>query len=58
MTGKFIQALSTDRDDPTAAEMRMTAYFRVQSSNTDARWFYKPVLLSNTLSVGLLSDLC
>jgi len=49
MTGIFIQALSIGRDDLTAAEMRMTRYFRVRSSKTDAGWFYKTVLLNNTL---------
>lgn len=51
MTGKFIEALSIDRDDLTAAEMRMTRYFRVHSNKTDAGWFYTTVLLNNTLTV-------
>jgi len=51
MKGMFIQALSIDRDDLTATEMRMTRYFRVQSSKTDAGWFYKTVLLNNTLNL-------
>jgi hypothetical protein len=56
MTGKFIEALSIDMDDLTAAEMRMTRYFRVQSNKTDAGWFYKTVLLNNTLTFRSRSD--
>ena len=51
MKGMFIQTLSIDTDYLTAAEKRMTRYFRVQSSKTDAGWFYKTVLLNNTLNL-------